>query len=116
MKEWKFFLKLKSILLSKVISAGDEFITKTEQQSKVGRAVVGGLLFGSTGAVVGAMTAGEKKRTEQLFVVKYESDDGVKSIVLQDFGGNFNFPKIKKKLQEYLPKQESKELPKEITL
>lgn len=66
--------------------------------------------------MVGAMTAGEKKRTECLYVIKYESDEGVKSIVLRDVGGNFNFPKLQKKLQEYLPKQEVKEQPKEITL
>lgn len=102
--------------LSKVISAGKEYVTKTKQKSKTGRAVAGGLLFGSAGAMVGAMTAGEKKRIECLYVIKYESDEGVKSIVLRDFGGNFNFPKLQKKLQEYLPKQEVKEQPKEITL
>lgn len=102
--------------LSKVISSGNVNIAEIEQQSKVGRAIVGGLLFGNAGAIVGAMTAGEKQKIKTLYIINYEGEAGTKAIVLHDNGSNMNFFKFQKKLQEYLPKQQAKEQPKEIVL
>lgn len=55
--------KLPSVTLKfeKIVSAVSMNEEEFEKQSKIGRAAVGGLLFGKTGAVVGAVTAGEKK-------------------------------------------------------
>lgn len=100
--------------LSKVSAAGNVNVAEVEQQSKVGKAVIGGLLFGSAGAIVGAMTAGEKQKIKTLYIVNYESDGENKAIVLHDNGSNLNFFKFQKKLQGYLPKKP--DAPKEITL
>lgn len=102
--------------LSKVIRAGNVNIQEIEQQSKVGRAIVGGLLFGNTGAFLGAMTAGEKKKIKTMYIINYESNGETKVIVLHDNGSNFNFFKFQKKLQEYLPAANTKEQPEEIVL
>ena len=61
--------------LNKITKAGNINITEIEQQSKVGRAVIGGLLFGNAGAIVGAMTAGEKQKIKTLYVINYLSND-----------------------------------------
>lgn len=49
-----------------------------KKQSPIGRAVVGGLLFGGAGAIVGAVSAGkkEKKKTEFHFIISYTSSTG----------------------------------------
>lgn len=49
-------------------------------KSPIGRAIAGGLLFGSTGAVVGAISGSTKKeKTERKFylIINYVSKDGV---------------------------------------
>lgn len=102
--------------LSKVISSGNVNVAEIEQQSKIGRAIVGGLLFGNAGAIIGAMTAGEKQKIKTLYIINYEGEAGTKAIVLHDNGSNMNFFKFQKKLQEYLPNQQAKEQPKNIVL
>lgn len=92
--------------LSKITKADSVNITEIEQQSKIGRAVVGGLLFGNTGAIVGAMTAGEKKKINTMYIINYLSDGEEKVITLQE-KGNINYFKFQKRLTELLPKQES---------
>lgn len=49
-----------------------------KKQSPIGRAVVGGLLFGGAGAVVGAVSAGkkEKKKLSFHFIISYTSSTG----------------------------------------
>lgn len=90
--------------LSKIISAGNVNITETKEQSKMGRAVVGGLLFGGAGAIVGALTAKEKEKLKTLYVINYISNDEEKSIVLKE-NGNLNYSKFQQQLQQYLPNQ-----------
>ena len=89
-------------------------ITEIEQQSAIGRALIGGFLFGNAGAIVGAMTAGEKKKLKTLYIINYISDGETKTIVLQS-NGNINYFKFQEKLNSYLPKQE-KNTPDEILL
>lgn len=100
--------------LSKIIRAGNVNITEIEQQSAIGRALIGGFLFGNAGAIVGAMTAGEKKKLKTLYIINYISDGETKTIVLQS-NGNTNYFKFQEKLNSYLPKQE-KNTPDEILL
>lgn len=89
--------------LSKIISAGNVNITETKEQSKMGRAVVGGLLFGGAGAIVGALTAKEKEKLKTVYIINYTTEDGEKSIVLKDLN-NPNYSKFQKQLESYLPK------------
>ncbi len=102
--------------LEKISFAGTVAVEQIVKQSATGRAIVGGLLFGNAGAIVGAMTAEEKKRNQYLYIINYEGETGTKAIVLHDNGSNMNFFKFQKKLQEYLPKQQAKEQPKDIVL
>lgn len=91
---------------SKIISAKSKTEEEFKKQSKMGRAVVGGLLFGETGAVVGAVTADDKKKVNILYVITYNSESGEKEIVLKE-NGNLNFFKFKKELEKYLPEEKS---------
>lgn len=93
-----------TLSLSKIISAGNVNITETKEQSKMGRAVAGGLLFGGAGAIVGALTAKEKEKLKTVYIINYVSNDEEKSIVLKE-NGNLNYSKFQQQLQQYLPKQ-----------
>ncbi len=99
--------------LEKVTSAGTVSITEIEEQSKIGRAFVGGVLFGTAGAIVGAMSAGEKQKLKYVYIINYVSDGETKAIVMQSNGGNLNYNKFQEALKKYLPKVET---PKEVTL
>lgn len=100
--------------LNKIVKAGNVNITEIEQQSAIGRALVGGFLFGNAGAIVGAMTAGEKKKLKTIYIINYISDDEQKTVILQS-NGNPNYFRFQEKLNSYLPKQE-KETSDEILL
>ena len=55
-----------------------------KDKSPIARAVAGGLLFGSTGAVVGAISGAgkkEKKVRRILFIISYVSADGQESFL-----------------------------------
>lgn len=95
--------------LSKVTFAGIVPFEEIEKGSVIGRAVIGGILFGSAGAIIGAMTAEEKKRKKYFYVINYDEQ----AIILDDNGSNFNSFKFQKKLNEYLPKKQPET---EITL
>lgn len=95
--------------LNKITKAGNVNVTEIEHQSKIGRAFVGGFLFGGAGAIVGAMSAGEKEKIQTLYIINYLSEGEEKAIVLHDNGSNLNFFKFQKKLEAYLPKPEHKE-------
>lgn len=101
--------------LNKITKAGLVHVTEIEQQSKVGRAIVGGLLFGNTGAIIGALSAGEKKKIKSIYIINYITDGETKSISLGE-KGNINFFKFQKKLNELLPKTESSSSSGTITL
>ncbi len=101
--------------ISKIISAGRITLTDTQEQSKMGRAVVGGLLFGPAGAIVGALTADEKKKYKSFYIFNYKSDGEEKAITIID-NGNINLPQFNKALQELLPKKQEETFSDNITL
>lgn len=86
------------------ISSVSEEIVK--ENSDVGRAIAGGLLFGGTGAVVGAVTAKDKKKTIYYKVINYVSNNEERSIVL-DTRGDINEMKFFRKLSELVPEKPS---------
>lgn len=58
---------------------GMETELKDKPKSTIGRAAVGGLLFGSAGAIVGAISAGNKKQVKErhfYFIISYHGSDG----------------------------------------
>lgn len=55
-----------------------------KDKSSIGRAIVGGALFGATGAIVGAVSGSGKKEKEVnkfMFVISYTGNDGNKSFI-----------------------------------
>ena len=90
-----------SLSLDKIVKAGLVNVTEIEEQSKLGRAAIGGLLFGGAGAIVGALSAGEKEKTKRLYIINYLSDGEEKVIILKE-NSNLNFFKFQKHLQEML--------------
>lgn len=63
--------------------ASEEII---EKSNALGRAIVGGIVFGGIGAIVGATTAQDKQKTQYYKVINYTSNDEEKSIVLKSRG------------------------------
>lgn len=112
------FKNINSVTLpiDKITNAGNVNIAEIEQQSKIGRAIVGGVLFGNAGAIVGAMTAGEKQKIKTMYIINYISDNEEKVIVLQSNGGNLNYSGFQKRLNELLPKKEKVSVQGTITL
>ncbi|MFR5876568.1 MAG: hypothetical protein ACLUFN_08765 [Eubacterium sp.] len=84
-----------------------EIITeeKIKENSGIGRAIAGGLLFGTAGAVVGAVTAKDKKKKEYFDCITYISDNEEKAIVMKN-SADFQYLKFFDRLCELIPKQE----------
>lgn len=78
---------------------------KIKENSGVGRAIAGGLLFGPAGAVVGAVTARDKKKKEYFYCITYMSDNEEKVIVMKD-GGDLHIVKFFNRLYDLISKQE----------
>lgn len=66
-----------NILLSFDQILGAAFITRSKlvKKSVIGRAFMGGILFGDTGAILGAMSGQEKKK-EQCFAINHPPKKG----------------------------------------
>ena len=87
-----------------------------KKQSKVGRAVAGAVLFGQVGAVLGAMTADEKKKTKLMYAIHYTSNDEENTLVFRDIG-DINMMKFRRKVDELIAgDQDQEEISKEIEL
>ena len=80
--------------------------TETEviekKQSAVGRAVVGGLLFGGAGAVVGAVSAGtkQKKNIHARVLISYISQTGETNTITLETGNSLSLITFPKKLRK----------------
>lgn len=69
--------------------------------SPIGRAVVGGLLFGGAGAIVGAMTADKKVKENHLyFIISYKSSSGEDKYIQFEDTRMYKGNKLAKKLME----------------
>lgn len=75
--------------LDKIIAAGNDVDIQYKQRSGVGRAVAGGLMFGATGAIVGAVTKKDKKITTVYIEIHYISENMPKVLKFKT-GGNVN--------------------------
>ena len=73
-----------------------------KQGSPIGRAVVGGLLFGGAGAIVGAMTADKKskKETHLYFIISYKSSTGEDKYIQFEDTRQYKGKKLANKLME----------------
>jgi hypothetical protein len=89
---------------SKITAIGTTSEEVIKENSGTGRAIAGGLLFGAAGAVVGAVTARDKKKQIFYKVINYISNDEEKSIVLGT-RGDINEMKFFRNLAESIPQQ-----------
>lgn len=89
-------IKLPISKIVSVTSVSEEFI---KEYNGLGRAITGGLLFGPAGAIVGAVTAKDKKKTVYHNSINYISNGEKKSIVLGT-RGDINEMKFFRKLSE----------------
>ena len=82
------FGKKQEILLpiSKITRTGVLHIDTVESGNMIGRAIVGGVFFGGAGAIIGAMSAQEKKKVKHLYSINYLSDGEEKAIVMKSAG------------------------------
>lgn len=99
------------------IDAAEGFTeAEIKKQSKTGRAVAGAILFGQVGAVLGAMTADEKKKMKLMYAIHYTSNGEENTLIFRDIG-DINMMKFERKVAELISgNQEPVELPKEIEL
>ena len=94
---------------------GTEFFTETELKTKstsvVGRSLIGGALFGSTGAIVGGMSAVNDKTEEKnkhYYMISYNnSQNEPAAILLNTDCAPFKVYKFDKLLLERIPKKET---------
>ena len=71
-------------------------------KSIIGRAAIGGILFGSTGAVIGAASAMKpEKKTKIYFIISYTSSDGGEKYIQFEDTRRYKGLKISKKLKEF---------------
>lgn len=103
----EFMAKSPEVILpvSKITRAGTIKTEDVVNGSTLGRAAVGGLLFGGAGAIVGAMSAQDRKKVTYLYCINYMSGDVEKAIVLKS-GGDISEMKFRRKLSELLPHEE----------
>lgn len=73
-----------SLDIDKIAAAGVEKNVTYEPSSGMGRAIVGGALFGVAGAMVGAATKKDKKVTDVAYVIHYKDENTPKFLVLKD--------------------------------
>ena len=100
------FGKKQEILLpiSKITRTGILHIDTVESGNMIGRAIIGGVLFGSAGAIIGAMSAQERKKVKHLYSINYLSDGEEKAIVMKSAGA-INEMKFRRMLDDLLPKE-----------
>lgn len=71
-------------------------------KSIIGRAAIGGILFGSTGAVIGAASAmKQEKETKIYFIISYSSSGGEDRYIQFEDTKRYKGLKISKKLEEF---------------
>ena len=96
---------------------GYEDVLVEKQRSPIGRALVGGLLFGGAGAVVGAISGTQttKKKKKLLFIICYIGSDGEEKFLKFEDTRMYKGKKITKQLKELAEIKDS-EPPKEVQL
>lgn len=82
---------------------GVETELTTKSKSTIGRAAIGGLLFGTTGAIVGAISGSNPKEVKEhhfYFIISYQSSDGKDCYLQFEDTRLYKGLKLSKKLKE----------------
>ena len=82
---------------------GVETELKNKPKSVIGRAAIGGLLFGTTGAIVGAISGNNNQTKERhfYFIMSYVGSDGVDKYLQFEDTRLFKGLKLSQKLKEF---------------
>ena len=82
---------------------GVETELKNKPKSVIGRAAIGGLLFGTTGAIVGAISGNDNQTKERhfYFIISYVGSDGVDKYLQLEDTRLFKGLKLSQKLKEF---------------
>ena len=82
---------------------GVETELKNKPKSVIGRAAIGGLLFGTTGAIVGAISGNDNQTKEHhfYFIISYVGSDGVDKYLQLEDTRLFKGLKLSQKLKEF---------------
>lgn len=82
---------------------GVETELKNKPKSVIGRAAIGGLLFGTTGAIVGAISGNDSQTKERhfYFIISYVGSDGVDKYLQFEDTRLFKGLKLSQKLKEF---------------
>lgn len=82
---------------------GVETELKNKPKSVIGRATIGGLLFGTTGAIVGAISGNDNQTKERhfYFIISYVGSDGVDKYLQFEDTRLFKGLKLSQKLKEF---------------
>lgn len=82
---------------------GSEIQLQQQEKSPIARAFAGGLLFGSTGAVIGALSGlgkKEKKVRKFFFIIRYVTVDGQEAFLPFEDTRLYKGPKVVARLRE----------------
>lgn len=82
---------------------GSEIQLQQQEKSPIARAFAGGLLFGSTGAVIGALSGlgkKEKKVRKFFFIIRYMTADGQEAFLPFEDTRLYKGPKVAARLRE----------------
>lgn len=82
---------------------GSEIQLQQQEKSPIARAFAGGLLFGSTGAVIGALSSlgkKEKKVRKFFFIIRYVTADGQEAFLPFEDTRLYKGPKVAARLRE----------------
>lgn len=82
---------------------GSEIQLQQQEKSPIARAFAGGLLFGSTGAVIGALSGlgkKEKKVRKFFFIIRYVTVDGQEAFLPFEDTRLYKGPKVAARLRE----------------
>lgn len=83
---------------------GVETELKNKPKSVIGRAAIGGLLFGTTGAIVGAISGNNNQTKERhfYFIISYVGSDGADKYLQFEDTRLFKGLKLSQKLKEFI--------------
>lgn len=98
----QIILPLDKICQTKIIAA-----TEVVNESKMGNAFLGGLLFGTMGAVVGALCTEPHLQQIVLYIINYVSDGETKAIVLR-YNYGLNSKELTDMIDELMPETNRK--------
>lgn len=91
-----------TLSFDQIIGAGEITQEQLKEASVIGRAVIGGVLFGGIGAIVGGLSGTNKKmKNQKFFAISYKSSSGEEKTILFKYSPGVYMP-LQKKIDEII--------------